>query len=379
MLLDHNNVDEAVGILGTCRIKVVGVGGGGVNAIRRMSSTRVPGVEYVFVNTDVVSRQGVAGVPAIPLGERLTRGLGAGGNPMVGRHAAQETQERLRAHLKGADLVFIAAGMGGGTGTGAAPVVAEYAKEAGAITVAVVTTPFGFEGNKRMTTASNGLKPLQEMIDTLIVVSNDRLMSSVSRGTSVRQAFSMADQVMVRAILGVSRIINTPGEVNVDFADIRVIVKGGGQGIMGIGQGEGEDRVLKAAKAALEHPLVDIKAQGARAVLFVVTGGPDVTIGEMTEAGTYISSVADPDAQIFFGMHTEQGRKANGPVEMVLIATHLPPQGDRWRPESEEIRKLKATVPIYEAEQEVPPFLRKSWLPDDGRKAGVDWTRYGTS
>ncbi len=383
MQLDQNDLNGSGELLGRVKIKVAGVGGGGVNAIRRMAGTQVPGVELLCVNTDTSSLGSVPDVTTVAIGEQRTRGLGAGGNPGIGRSAAEETQERLRAHLEGADLVFIAAGMGGGTGTGAAPIVAQIAREAGALTVGVVTTPFGFEGSKRKQVAAKGLQPLREIIDTLIVVSNDRLLSAVDRHTSVQEAFGLADRVMVHAMLGVSRIINEPGDVNIDFADICAVIEKGGLGLMAIGIGDGDRRVLKAAKSALANPLLDVSAEGARGLLFVVSGGPDVTLGEMGEAGTFISEVVDPEAQIFFGMTTDAERSPGRDVEMVLIATRLPRQPQYEGPaEPESVRRLKATVPIYQAETDLPPFLRKGWLDPNETLANDpvgydDWIRRG--
>lgn len=381
MLLDKDGSNSANGV-GTVRIKVVGVGGGGVNVVRRMSKSKIPGVDLLCVNTDVCSLQGVTEIKTIALGERVTRGLGAGGNPTVGRRAAEEAQSQLKSEMQGADLVFIAAGMGGGTGTGAAPVVAQLAQEAGALTVAVVTTPFRFEGNRRKNTALDGLKPLREVIDTLIVVSNDHLMTAVKQNTSVKEAFTMADQVMVEAILGVSNIINTPGEVNIDFADIKTVIQRGGLGLMSIGHGEGDRRLVKAARSALANPLVDVKAEGAKCVLFVVNGGPDVTLAEMNDAGAYIAGVADPEAQIFFGMHTDTQMRG-GEVEIIIISTHLPTQkGYDKAQEPDSLKRLRATVPIFEADADVPPFLRKGWLKGETPSSlppmrFPDWTNYG--
>ena len=228
MILHRDDGNAPLEGIGAARIKVVGVGGGGVNAIRRLSATAIPGVELLGVNTDALSLRSAAGVQTITIGEQATKGLGTGGDPIMGRLAAEETREQLRSYLQDADMVFITAGMGGGTGTGAAPVVASLAKEAGAVTIGVVTIPFDFEGSRRMAVATEGLGPLRDSIDTIIPVSNERLVSLVNRHTSMREAFTMADQVIVQAILAVSRAINIPAEVNVDFADIRAVLEKGG-------------------------------------------------------------------------------------------------------------------------------------------------------
>ena len=365
MILHRDDGNAPLEGIGTARIKVVGVGGGGVNAIRRLSATAIPGVELLGVNTDALSLYDAAGVQTITIGEQATRGLGTGGDPTIGRRAAEETRERLRSCLQDADMVFITAGMGGGTGTGAAPVVASLAKEAGAVTIGVVTIPFDFEGSRRMAVATDGLGPLRDSIDTIIPVSNERLVSLVNRYTSMHEAFTMADQVMVQAIMAVSRAINIPAEVNVDFADIRAVLENGGTGLMGIGHGAGERRVLKAAQDALSNPMLDVSADGARSVLFVVAGGPDLTLNEMSEAGSYISGFADPSAEIFFGMHTDESRDEEAEVELVMIATRLPEPGPEEE-EPEEIRQLRTTIPIYEADANLPPFLRRAWLQDEG-------------
>ena len=351
----HEPLEE----LGRAQIKVVGVGGGGVNAIRRMAGTSIPGVELLCVNTDLHSLEGVGEATAISIGERVTRGLGAGGDPKVGLRAAEETQDKLRNYLVGADLVFITAGMGGGTGTGAAPIVAALSREIGATTVAVVTTPFSFEGSKRMAAATAGLRPLSNFIDTLILVSNDRLLSVASKKVSIRDAFALADQVMIQAILAVSRIINTPGEINVDFADIRAVLAGGGTGLMAIGHGEGEHRLQKAARAAMANPLLDISADGARSILFAVTGGSDLTLAEVNEAGAMIAEIADPDAQIFFGMHLDQAGKGDREVELILIATRLSPQYPQDRTaEPAPVGAVQAAFPSWHATEDLPPFIR---------------------
>ena len=310
--------------LGQARIKVVGVGGGGVNVIRRMAGISIPGVELLCINTDRASLDSAAGLPTLAIGAQSTRGLGAGGDPEKGRRAAQENQEQIRQQLEGADLVLIAAGMGGGTGTGAAPVVAAAAKEAGALTIAVVTTPFAFEGPKRRGIAASGLTPLEIMADTVIVVSNQRLMALAKRRTSIVDSFGQADRVVVDAIMAISRIINVPGDINVDFADIEAVVSHGGLGVVAVGEGRGSHRVRKAVQAAVANPLMARSAHGARGLLYLITGGPDLTLAELNDAGSFIADVADPGAQIIFGMNVDYERGEEDPVEAVVIATRLP-------------------------------------------------------
>ncbi|MEE9284675.1 MAG: cell division protein FtsZ [Dehalococcoidia bacterium] len=343
------------------QIKVVGVGGGGVNAVRRMAGATIPGVELLCVNTDLVSLEAADGIPTLAIGADLTRGLGAGGNPETGRRAADETKAQLRQRLEGADLVFIAAGLGGGTGTGAAPVVAAVAQDVGALTIAVVTTPFGFEGPKRRGIAAAGLLPLETAADTVIVVSNQRLLALAKRRTSVGDSFSQADRVVVDAIMAVSRIINVPGDINVDFADIEAIAAGGGMGVVAMGQGQGMHRVLKAIQAAVANPLMARSAYGARGLLYLITGGPDLTLTELNDAGAFVANVADPNAQIIFGMHIDCERGADDPVEAVLIATRLPDE-EAQPPEgavSDDDRVRLATAHYY-ADGRLPAFLRES-------------------
>jgi cell division protein FtsZ len=306
-------------------IRVVGVGGAGVNAVKRMGGTPVLGVELLCVNTDAAQLQTVAGVATLAIGPQTTHGLGSGGNPEVGRRAAEESRMELRKRIEGADLVFIASGMGGGTGTGAAPVVARVAKEAGALAVAIVTTPFGFEGGRRQRNADAGLEVLGQIADTMIVVSNERLLTVIQRKTTVRDSFSRADQVMMGAILAVSRIVNVPGDINLDFADLEAVLSRGGMGVVAVGQAAGPQRMLNAVKKAVENPLVERSAHGAKGLMFAITGGPDLTLHELSEAGNYIAGIADPDANITFGVHVDPDRPKSGDVEAILIATRLPP------------------------------------------------------
>ena len=347
--------------IGQARIKVVGVGGGGVNAVRRMSAVELPGMELLCVNTDASSLDFSYGIPSMIIGGDVTKGLGTGGDPEVGWQAAKQSRDAIAVELDGADLVFIAAGMGGGTGTGAAPLVAQIAAEIGAVTVAVVTTPFKFEGPRRNASARDGLGPLRAAAVIVIVVSNDRLLSSVERTTSVRDSFGRADQVMVDAITSLSRIINVAGDVNVDFADIRTVVSGGGLGLMAMGTGEGQGRVIRALEAALDSPLLAASANGAAAVIYSVSGGPDLTMDEIQEAGHYVSRIADPDAEIFFGVHMDPNKLSGEPVEVILVATRLPevPLPDPQSMTVEERVKM-ATEKYHEPdpEPELPSFLR---------------------
>lgn len=347
--------------LGQAQIKVVGVGGGGVNAVRRMGTVEIPGVELLGVNTDAVSLKSAGALRTLAIGTELTRGLGSGGNPEIGRRAAEESHQAIAEALKGADLVFVAAGMGGGTGTGAAPVVARIAREIGAVAVGIVTSPFGFEGARRMTIATAGMRPLREAADTVIMVSNDRLLTLAGKRATVQDSFMKADKVMTDSILAVSRVVNVPGDINVDFADVRAVMGQGGAGLIAIGQGEGPQRVMTAARTAFEHPLVEISGHGAKTLIFVVTGGPDLTMRELNEAGAYVNGMVDEDAQIFFGMHIDEERKQEAPVEVVLIATRLPAeQGGPNVSGLSVAQKVRLAAARYHVHDELPAFLRDS-------------------
>ena len=342
------------------RIKVVGVGGGGVNAVRRMSSLDLPGLELLCVNTDALALDRANGVPSMVIGGELTHGLGAGGDPKVGRQAAVASRDAIAEELAGADLVFIAAAMGGGTGTGAAPLVAEVAAEAGALTVAIVTTPFKFEGVRRNGSARDGLDALRAAADTVVVISNDRLLAETRPTASVRDSFGRADQVMIDAITSLSRLINTSGDVNIDFADIRAVVSGGGLGLMGTGSGEGDDRVIAALQAVFDSPLLSVSPSGAASMIYFVSGGCDVTMREIHDAGRYLSRIAGPDADIFFGLHTDPKKGTGAPVDVVLIATRVP-EAAVYDPQSltVEERVRLAAEKYYAPTMELPGFLRE--------------------
>lgn len=307
------------------RIKVIGVGGGGCNCVRRMLQHRhVPGVEFAVINTDIKSLESVAGnhnIDSIQIGEKSTRGWGAGGNTDIGAKAAEESSSSLRKILKDAELVFITAGMGGGTGTGAAAYVAYLAKEMGAVVVAVVTTPFSFEGSRRIDRAIAGVARLRPYVDNLIVIHNDRLLEYVDHDAEMIEAFRTADEVVTQGIMSVSEIINVPGEINVDFADVRTILSNPGGALMAIGTGHGHLGALEAAKQAIANPLLDISIKGAKGVLFSVKGGEELTLGGVNAAGELISNSVSKDADIFFGMSIDDSYEDR--VSMTLIATGL--------------------------------------------------------
>jgi cell division protein FtsZ len=301
------------------RIKVIGVGGSGGNAVNRMIASDVTGVEFWSINTDAQALTQSSAQKRLQIGQKLTRGLGAGGNPAIGQKAAEESREEIAAALEGADLVFITAGMGGGTGTGAAPIVAEIAKELGALTVGVVTRPFTFEGRRRTNQADEGLGALAGRVDTLIVIPNDKLLSVISESTPVQEAFRTADDVLRQGVQGISDIIIVPGLVNVDFADVRAVMADAGSALMGIGIGSGKGRAREAAMAAISSPLLEASIDGARGVVFNITGGSDLTLHEVNAAAEIIYEVVDPNANIIFGAVIDD--RLQGEIRITVIAT----------------------------------------------------------
>lgn len=301
-------------------MRVIGVGGAGGNAVNRMIDENLEGVEFISANTDAQALANSRATNVIQLGKKLTRGLGAGARPGIGRQAVAEDAAEIRLALEGADLVFVAAGMGGGTGTGAAPVIGEMARELGALTVAVVTRPFSFEGKKRMRQAEQGLAELRRTVDTMVVVPNDRLLSVVGKGTSFQDALKKADEVLLQATQGISDLIRVSGEVNVDFADVRTIMSSCGAALMGTGVGRGENRAATAAQDAVASPLLDnVSIRGAKGVLINITGGPDLAIDEVTDISTMIQEEAGDEAEIIFG--AVQDSSMEGEIRVTLIAT----------------------------------------------------------
>jgi cell division protein FtsZ len=304
------------------RMKVIGVGGGGGNAVNRMIDEDLDGVEFITVNTDAQALKTAKAQAKIQIGQLLTRGLGAGARPEIGRQAIEESREEMKSYLEGADLVFITAGMGGGTGTGAAPVIAEMAREMGALTIGIVTKPFLFEGKKRMRQAEMGLAELKRAADTVIVVPNERLLSVVGKGTSFRDALKKADEVLLHATQGISDLIHVTGEVNVDFADVRTVMQSRGPALMGTGFGGGENRAVEAAQEAISSPLLDnVTIEGAAGVLINITGGMDLTIDEVTTIASIIQEAAGEEAEIIFGAVHDPSLE--GEVRVTVIATGL--------------------------------------------------------
>lgn len=282
-------------------IKVVGVGGGGCNAIDRMIDEGLQGVDFIAINTDAQALMLSKAPMRVRIGDKLTRGLGSGGNPETGRKAGEESAEELYSVMKGADMVFITSGMGGGTGTGACPIVAQIAKEVGALTIGVVTRPFTFEGSRRIQSAESGIEKLKEQADTLIVIPNDRLLQIVDKRANLQDAFRMADDVLRQGVQGISELITVPGLINLDFADVRTIMSEGGAALMAVGSAKGDDRAREAAEKAISSQLLDITIDGARGILFNVTGGPDLTLFEVNQAAAIIKETAHPDVNLIFG------------------------------------------------------------------------------
>lgn len=342
------------------QIRVIGVGGGGNNAVNRMIQFGLKGVEFVAVNTDKQALFTSHANQKIQIGEKLTKGLGAGANPEVGQRAAEESREEIMQALKGADMVFITAGMGGGTGTGAAPVIAEIAKELGILTVGVVTKPFLFEGRQRMMNAEKGIQELKERVDTLVTIPNDRLLQIVEKRTSMLEAFRIADDVLRQGVQGISDLIAVPGLVNLDFADVRTIMKERGLAHMGIGRANGEGRALEAAKQAIHSPLLETTIEGARGVLLNITGSENLSLYEVNEAAELVAQAADPDANIIFGAVIDDNLQDE--IRITVIATGFESKGKG----KEEKKKVERTAgKIFSSTQQdddldIPVFLRRT-------------------
>lgn len=323
-------------------IKVIGVGGGGSNAVNRMIESGIQGVEFITVNTDAQALNMARAETKLKIGEKLTRGLGAGANPDVGKKAAEESRELLVQQLKGADLVFVTAGMGGGTGTGAAPVIAEIAKECGALTVGVVTRPFTFEGRKRAMQAEQGIAALKEKVDTLIVIPNDRLLEIVDKKTPMMEAFREADNVLRQGVQGISDLIMVPGLINLDFADVKTIMSERGSALMGIGVGTGENRAAEAARKAIQSPLLETSIEGARGVIMNITGGVNLSLYEVNEAAEIVIAASDPEVNVIFGAIIDENLKEE--IKVTVIAT-----GFEHKPAASLPQRRPAAAPHAEA------------------------------
>ena len=333
---------------GSALIRVIGVGGGGNNAVNRMIEEGIVGVDFVAINTDSQALMSSRAPQRLHIGERATRGLGAGGKPEVGEKAAEESTEEIRQLIRGSDMVFVTCGMGGGTGTGATPIVSKIAREEGALTIGVVTRPFGFEGAKRAKSAESGIAELKEHVDTLIVIPNDRLLESADPKLSLRDAFKLADDVLRQGIQGISEVITVPGMINLDFADVRSIMSMGGAALMAIGTGRGENRALDAANQALSSKLLDVTIDGARGILFNVTGGSDMSLYEINQAASIIRETAHPDVNLIFGAVIDDAMGEE--IRITVIATNFDNEPGVRRFSAQSIRSRPAAR--QEREQE---------------------------
>jgi cell division protein FtsZ len=338
------------------KIKVVGVGGGGGKIVSRMVECKIQGVEFIAINADSQDLHHCLAPQKLLIGKNLTKGLGAGMDSNVGRQAAEENRDEIHEILKGADLVFVTYGLGGGVGTGAGPIVAEAARDAGALTVGVVTKPFAFEGLTRSRVAAEGLTRLQDEVDTLITIPNDKLLSAIDRTTSLLDAFKVVDDVLRQAVQGISDIIVTPGLINVDFADLKAIMSGAGSSLMGIGRATGDDRATQAAKAAINSPLLEISVDGAKGVIFNVAGGSDMTMLEINEAAKVITEAIDPNAKVIFGAVTDNQLK-KGELKITVIAAGI---GDQPPRRSKEETKDRAETKIETANRQETPSQPQS-------------------
>lgn len=349
------------------RIKVVGVGGGGGNAVDRMINAGLEGIEFITVNTDAQALLRSKASVQVRIGDELTRGLGSGGDPEVGQKAAEESADELYSILKGSDMVFITAGIGGGTGTGASPVIAQIAKEIGALTIGVVTRPFSFEGTRRIQTAEAGIAKLKEQIDTLIVIPNDRLLQIVNKRASLQEAFSVADDVLQQGIQGISELITVPGLINLDFADVRSIMSEGGAALMAVGEATGDERARKAAEMAMSSELLDITIDGARGILFNVTGGPDLSLFEVNQAAAIIKETAHPEVNLIFGAVIDPDMSEK--FRITVIATGFEQTGmprnilerplERLKVRTEEAQDKEFQPRSFNTEDlDIPTFLR---------------------
>jgi cell division protein FtsZ len=343
-------------------LKVVGVGGGGSNAVNRMIEAGLRGCEFIAVNTDAQALLMSEADQKLHIGTRTSRGLGAGADPQIGEEAAAESRDEIKEALKGADMVFITAGEGGGTGTGGAPIIGQVAHELGALTVGVVTRPFGFEGRRRAEQAQTGIKNLREEVDTLIVIPNDRLLQVVEKRTSVMEAFRMADDVLRQGVQGITDLITIPGLVNLDFADVRTIMNDAGSALMGIGEAEGESRAAEAARIAVSSPLLEASVEGATGILLNITGGSDLGLFEVNEAAEVVTGAADPNANVIFGAVIDENIAGN--VRVTVIATGFDRSLRRERRErvTDEPEREPAATDRFEVPAdvlEVPSFLRR--------------------
>ena len=348
------------------KIKVIGLGGSGGSAINRMIKSKLKGIEFIAVNTDAQALNNNEATHKLHIGRATTRGLGAGMDPELGAQAAEESEEEIRTIMEGADMVFLTCGLGGGTGTGSAPIVADIAKEAGALTVAVVTKPFSFEGAQRKSIAERGLDNLIDKVDTIITIPNDRLLQVIDKKTSLLDAFAIVDEVLKQGVQGISEIITIPGLVNVDFADVKAIMKEAGSALMGIGRASGESRAVEAARTAIDSPLLELSIKGAKGVLFTITGGTDLSMHEVNEAAEVITSSVDPNAKVIFGAIIDES--LNDEVKITVIATGFNSARSEAEPESPR-QEDRYAYPQYKAVEDKATVVAKSLFSKKPSKA----------
>lgn len=364
------------------KILVVGCGGGGGSSVGRMVQSKMTGVGFIAVNTDAQALHTNIAPMKVHIGKNLTRGLGAGMNPEIGRQAAEEDKEEIQKVIKGSDLVFLTCGLGGGTGTGSIPIIAEVAREGGALVVGVVTKPFSFEGRRRMQVAQEGLETLRDHVDTLITIPNDRLLGIIDKKIPLLQAFHIVDEVLQQGVQGISDLITVPGIVNVDFADVKAVMKDAGSALMGIGKATGENRAIGAAKAAINSPLLERSVDGARGVLFNVCGGPDLTMSEVNEAAQIITESVDPDAKIIFGAVTDEDMKKDE-IKITVVATGFDSEESRattehqgiisqQQPATETQQKTGFAVTQQQDDGDEPPPAMKNRVSFDSEVSTVD-------
>ena len=366
MIMENDDNNNNYMMDGTATIKVIGVGGAGNNAVNRMIEAGIKNVEFIAVNTDRQALQLSKASTKIQIGEKLTRGLGAGANPDIGAQAAEESRTEVAEALRGADMVFVTAGMGGGTGTGAAPIVAGTAKEMGILTIGVVTKPFTFEGKKRLAQAERGIESLKGKVDTLVVIPNDKLLQVIDRKTSIIEAFRMADDVLRQGVQGISDLIAVPGLINLDFADVKTIMLDRGMAHMGIGRASGENRAEDAAKQAIQSPLLETSIEGARGVIINITGGSDVGLHEANTAAELVQRSADPEANIIFGSVTDDSM--GDEIQITVIATGFENEDEKVQKATDIVNKAweRRMNPISSSESnnsnelDIPTFLRKN-------------------
>jgi cell division protein FtsZ len=352
-------LDFDVEIQQFANIKVIGIGGGGNNAINRMIDAGLKGVEFIAVNTDAQALYLSRAEKKIQVGAKLTKGLGAGADPEIGMKAAEENADEIKSALQGADMVFVTAGMGGGTGTGGAPIVARIARQIGALTVGVVTKPFTFEGRKRNTQAENGINNLRAEVDSLITIPNDRLLQVVDKNTAFNDAFKIADYILRQGVQGISDLIAVPGVINCDFADVQTVMQNTGSALMGIGQAKGENRAAEAARLAISSPLLETSIEGAKGVLFNISGGSDLTLFEINEAAEIIHQAADSEANIIFGANIDEN--LDDGVRVTVIATGFDTAKPSIAGDSGKGRIMEPPPSFLDrADLEIPPFLRKN-------------------